>query len=203
MARAALCAVAARGAEATFASKLAKVFGADVPVAAYQALHKALLGRTLLTPGIEVVASGLVGHEAGYDNARRVILVDRQLVFLAERDKSKAATLLLALVEEFGHHVDNLLRTEYSSQEGDGPRDEGAEFAHALFFSWQAPPPSGPFATFVRAGRVQRLSTDAAFFQKALQRHTGVQERARDEKAGPLQFFGAGRGHGARAVLRA
>ncbi|ATB30817.1 HET-C-related protein [Melittangium boletus] len=192
----ALCAVAARGSEASFVSKLTKVFGADVPAVACRALREALLGRTLVAPEIEVVTSGLGGHEAGYDNARRTILVDRRLLSEAERDKSRAAVLLIALVEEFGHHVDNLLRTEYSDQGGDGPRDEGAEFAHALFFSWQAAPPSGPFATFVRAGRVQRLSTDSTSFKKALQRHTGEQERASDEKAGPIQFFGAGRGHG-------
>jgi hypothetical protein len=196
VARGALAGIAARGSSATFAAKLTSVFGSDIPVAAYQALHKALLGGTRVSPGIEVVSAGLSGHEAGYDNARRVILVERELVLQAERDKTRAATLLLALVEEFGHHVDNLLRTEYSRQGGDGPRDEGAEFAHALFVQWRVPPPGLVFASFVRAGRVHRLSTDLVAFKKALQRHTSEQERASDEKEGAVQFFGAGRGHG-------
>ena len=196
VARGALVGVAARGSSATFAAKLTPVFGADVPVGAYQTLHRALLGGTLVAPGLEVVDGGLDGHEAGYDNARRIIQVERELVLEAERDKGRAATLLVALVEEFGHHVDNLLRTEYSRQGGDGPRDEGAEFAHALFVQWRVPMPSLVFARFVRAGRVQRLATDAAAFKKALGRHTSEQERASDEKAGAVQFFGAGRGHG-------
>ncbi len=193
----ALCAVAARWPEASFLSKLRVVFGSDLPTAAYQTLRKALLDKTLVLPRIELVTSELMGHEAGYDNARRVIMVDRQLVSLAEKDKSKAATLLVALVEEFGHHVDNLLRTEFSRQGGDGPRDEGTELARTLYTQWQAPTPTtNPFATYTRAGRTHRLSTDAASFKRALERHTSEQDRADDAKAGPVQFFGAGRGHG-------
>jgi hypothetical protein len=192
----ALCAVAARWPEASFLSKLRVVFGSDLPTAAFQALRKALLNKTLALPKIDLVTSELLGHEAGYDNARRVIMVDRQLVSLAERDKSKAATLLVALVEEFGHHVDNLLRTEFAQQGGDGPRDEGAELAHALYTQWQVAPPTTPFATYIRAGRIHRLSTDTASFKSALQRHTREQDRADDAKMGPVQFFGAGRGHG-------
>ncbi len=136
-----------------FPVEAARCFWSDLPTAAYQTLRKALLDKTLVLPRIELVTSGLMGHEAGYDNARRVIMVDRQLVSLAERDKSKAATLLVALVEEFGHHVDNLLRTEFSRQGGDGPRDEGTELASTLYTQWQAPPPtSSPFATSIRAG---------------------------------------------------
>jgi hypothetical protein len=192
----ALCAVAARWPETSFLSKLRVVFGSDLPAAAYQTLRKALLDKTLMLPRIELVASGLMGHEAGYDNARRVIMVDRQLVSQAERDKSKAATLLVALVEEFGHHVDNLLRTEFSRQRGDGPRDEGTVLASTLYTQWQAPTPTTSFATYTRAGRTHRLSTDTASFKSALQRHTSEQDRADDAKAGSVQFFGAGRGHG-------
>jgi|GEM_PF-7083288 len=88
----ALCAVVARGSETIFVSKLTRVFGADVPATAYRALREALLGRTLVAPEIEVVTSGLRGHEAGYDNARRIILVDRRLVSEAERDRAKGAS---------------------------------------------------------------------------------------------------------------
>ncbi|WNG53887.1 hypothetical protein F0U59_03095 [Archangium gephyra] len=192
----ALCSVAARWPETSFLSKLRVVFGSDLPTAAYQTLRKSLLDKTLALPRIELVTSGLMGHEAGYDNARRVIMVDRQLVSLAERDRSRAATLLVALVEEFGHHVDNLLRTEFSRQGGDGPRDEGTELAFTLYTQWQAPTPTNPFATYTRAGRTHRLSTDTASFKRALRRHTSEQDRADDAKAGPVQFFGAGRGHG-------
>jgi heterokaryon incompatibility protein Het-C len=192
----ALAAVAARWTEPVFTSKLTAVFGMDIPAESYRKLRKSLLAHELVPPGIELVSTGLTGHRAGYNNDRKVILLDRQMVSQAERDKTSAATLLVALLEEFGHHVDNVLRTVFSRRGGDGPRDEGAELVHALCTHWQAAPPPTSFATYIRLGHPRPLSTDAPSFRKALGRYNSLAERLSDEKAGPIQYFGAGRGHG-------
>jgi hypothetical protein len=191
-----LAAVATSWPERMFLEKLPAIFGSDIPVEAYRKLRQALVSRQFVPPRLELVKTGLKGHSAGYDNARRTILVHHPLVSAAERDRGQAATLLLALIEEFGHHVDNLLRTEYSRVRGDAPRDEGAEFAYALCSRWLTLPLPTTFATYVRQGQTQRLGTDVSSLKSAMARHLSAKERAADERAGSLQFFGAGRGHG-------
>jgi hypothetical protein len=182
--------------ESTFLSKLPAVFGRDVPVDAYRMLRKSLLDKKFSQPAVEIVTEGLLGHSAGYDNARRTILVDRQLVSTAEKNKEQAATLLIALIEEFGHHVDNVLRTDYSRRSGDGPRDEGAEIAYALCSQWLTTPLPTSFATYSRLGQTRQLSTDVRSLKNAIDRHLTSKEREDDEMAGSMQYFGAGRGHG-------
>jgi hypothetical protein len=191
-----LTTLAASWPESTFLSKLPTVFGRDVPVEAYRMLRKSLLDKKFSQPAVEIVTAGLVGHVAGYDNTRRTILVDRQLVSTAEKNKEQAATLLIALIEEFGHHVDNVLRTDYSRRSDDGPRDEGAELAFALCKQWLTTPLPTTFATYSSLGRTRQLSTDVNTLKNAIDRHLTAKEREDDEKAGSMQYFGAGRGHG-------
>jgi len=191
-----LTTLAASWPESTFLSKLPTVFGRDVPVEAYRMLRKSLLDKKFSQPAVEIVTAGLVGHLAGYDNTRRTILVDRQLVSTAEKNKEQAATLLIALIEEFGHHVDNVLRTDYSRRSDDGPRDEGAELAFALCKQWLTTPLPTTFATYSSLGRTRQLSTDVNTLKNAIDRHLTAKEREDDEKAGSMQYFGAGRGHG-------
>jgi hypothetical protein len=184
-----LTALATSWPESTFLSKLPAVFGRDVPVEAYRMLRKSLLDKKFSQPAVEIVAEGLPGHSVGYDNARRTILVGHQLVSTAEKDKEQAATLLIALIEEFGHHVDNVLRTDYSRRRGDGPRDEGAELAYALCKQWLTTPLPTSFATYSRPGQTRQLSTDANSLKNAIDRHLTAREREDDEKAGQDTLF--------------
>lgn len=61
-----------------------------------------------------------------------VIRVDSELVAEAYGDDEAASTLMAVLTEEFGHHLDHVLRNEYDSIGGDAPLEEGAVFASML-----------------------------------------------------------------------
>ena len=138
-------------------------FGADISVEAYRKLRNALLDDFLSPPPILLVEDGLDGHLAGYDNAGRVIRVQRDLAEKAETNNSRTtATLLVALVEEFGHHLDNLLRRDFDGRpevaRGDAPLDEGARYAYALADLQFDKLESCEFGRYTRRGRVRQTT---------------------------------------------
>lgn len=78
---------------------------------------------------------GRRGGPAGYSNKRRKIIVHEKFVEDAVKDNDKRAELMAALVEEYGHHIDNLLRTDFATEgvKDTDVIDEGAKFAYSLF----------------------------------------------------------------------
>jgi hypothetical protein len=153
-----------------------RLFGPDLPAAATEQLYRTLKNRPFRDPRSgddpfpapilmvdghlgrhRKVSRGLFGGErmlGAYANG--VIYLDDELVRAARGEAEEAVRLLGVLTEEYGHHIDHVLRNVMSSVGGDAPRDEGALFALAM---WPASEDALPDLVFAydSAGREYRL----------------------------------------------
>jgi outer membrane protein OmpA-like peptidoglycan-associated protein len=177
-----------------FAGWCAGIFGFDLEPRHYRSLQQDLLNGAFTEPTIEVSNKTPSGHIAWYDNARGAIGIHEDLPEKALSNNEDAWKLLLILVEEFGHHVDNQLRKHYSNVGGDAEMDEGARTAYSLLnFDWDTKSKIA-FAEYWRGGRKQTLEVEYAGLHEAVERWVG-KDRA-SEKDGTLEFFSAGTGRG-------
>jgi hypothetical protein len=173
------------------------LFGEDIPPNAFLSMRSAVLGGTLPQPRVELVSGGIDGHPAAYNLKERSILIERELVLRAQEDNSEAWKLLVCLTEEFGHHLDNLLRTHYSRAGGDARLDEGARVAYVIAdFGWNRGKQRRQFATYVTAKGQVPLEVEFSGMTTAVQQFLSSEERQSDAKSGDFEFFGAGRGSG-------
>lgn len=185
--------------EAEFLSWLTLHFGADIPATAYRRLRAALFDGSLPEPELRLVDGALepYGHVAGYNRRERAILISRPLVRRAREDNNEAWKLLVILIEEYGHHVDNLLRTEYSKVGGDAPLDEGSRMAYSLLnLGWNEGQVRCEFARLMTPTGEVPLEVEFSGLTRAIERFLNQREQVRDEKHGDLEFFGAGHGSG-------
>ncbi len=176
-----------------FLTWMSVLFGPDITIETYDKARGMLLEGTFANPPIRLVAGGLDGHVGAYDRANKRILIERTLPRRAETDRDAAAELLSALVEEFGHHVDDKLRTELSSIGGDAELDEGARFAYSLSSFKQDIQGRTEFARFFRDGAGVTLEVEYEEVHEITRRF--LSEADDDEQSGPIEFFGAGRGN--------
>lgn len=79
-----------------------------------------------------IVASLPEDNVAGYDKSTHRIKLKRQFIRDAENDDETSGLLMMALVEEFGHAVDDDLRSRFSAVGGDATLDEGAAFGYSI-----------------------------------------------------------------------
>jgi len=181
--------------EGEFAAWASSVFGNDVPLAAYQRLHKDALSGALTMPKIVLATRGDLNGELGdYNNDTRQIRVLKGLPLRAEDDQSEAAELFLVLLHEFGHHLDNLLRNKYSHVGGDAPGEEGALFAMAISGLDVAASDSLVFANYLRDGERVPLLLSYPEFQKAVQDYVADPAQQDAAKKNNVEAFSAGRG---------
>ncbi|MFY0573397.1 HET-C-related protein [Cystobacter fuscus] len=178
-------------------SWLRLIFGEDIPRTAIQRLRAAVLDGSLPQPQLVIVRDELDGHPAAYHGPSRSILVSRELVLRARSDNNEAWKLLVCLIEEFGHHLDQLLRTHYSSVGGDALLDEGARMAYALIdFGYNRGQRRREFAQYTMAEGTVCLNVEFAGMTEAVQRFVSAPEQWEDSRSGNLEYFGAGRGSG-------
>ncbi|MCV9926620.1 Het-C domain-containing protein [Flavobacterium sp. LS1R49] len=111
------------------------VFGEEIEASALSKLYRGLSDKSITPPEIVVTKFPARGRKANYSNHKKKILVWEHFVDLAVKDNDARAELMSALVEEYGHHIDNILRTELATNgiEDTDYIDEGAKFAYALF----------------------------------------------------------------------
>jgi hypothetical protein len=170
-------------------------FGEKLPQSAFLQLRSAVLARLVPQPRIVLVHEGVQGHRAAYDRKESTILIERGLVRRARHHNDDAWLLLVCLTEEFGHHLDNLLRTHYSKMGGDAPLDEGARVAYTLVnFCGRQQRPCTRFAKYVTAEGEVSLEVKLSGRTAAVRQYLNSTEQVVDAKSGDLEFFGAGRG---------
>jgi len=130
-----LCILADEMGEKMFMYWALYLFGHDIKPEAYSKLYRALSDRNFEAPEIIVVKGAVGGHKAGYSNKRKQIFVSEAVLNEAVESKDGKTVLFAALVEEYGHHIDNLLRTDFSPEPipDDDIIDEGAKFAYNFF----------------------------------------------------------------------
>ncbi|WP_277958161.1 HET-C-related protein [Anaeromyxobacter oryzisoli] len=186
--------------EVQFLEWLTRLFGADIPEDAYRSLRSALLDGSLPQPEIVLLRGALRGHVAGYDREKRAIVLKASLVRDAHEDADADWALLFALLEEFGHHVDHLLRNQYSSVGGDARLDEGVRLSYALADLGWGNADRRTFATHEAGDGTVELEVAFEGLHRATERFANEEEEKEDGSFGSLEFFGAGRGSGTRSA---
>lgn len=110
-----------------------KVFGDDIPSPSIEALRRELVNGTFPEPRF-MIASGLPDGALGAYSTG-VVLVSRELVESAREVPLDRWKLLTVLLEEYGHFVDDQLRTRLGLTNGDAEGDEGTRFG-AFYISY-------------------------------------------------------------------
>lgn len=130
-----LCQLAEELAEMPFMFFMLEIFGYEIEIPALSKLYRDLSDKKIKNPEIVVSQIPVMGKNAGYSNKKKKIIVYQKFIEDAVKDNDKSAELLAKLVEEYGHHIDNLLRTELATEgkPDNDVIDEGAKFAYALF----------------------------------------------------------------------
>jgi hypothetical protein len=177
-----------------FAAWMTSIFGFDVPHGSYLRLHDDLVNDRYGMPPVKIVKSLPEGKDAGYDRSTKTILLRRGFVRKAETDEQEAAVLLAALLEEFGHFVDDDLRTRLSKVGGDAELDEGARFGYAICnLGWDIRD-NAEIAKHFRDGVRVPINVRWPVFKESIDRVLGPEEQRSDDMADAIEFFGAGRG---------
>lgn len=106
--------------------QLQAIFGRDIPPAAFQQMKMDMAQGDFTMPTITSGEKLPPGVHAAYDGASKAILISDRI---SAAEVASPEYLKRLVSEEFGHHVDNMLRNHYSQVGGDAHLDEGALFA--------------------------------------------------------------------------
>ena len=118
--------------EMVFILLMLQIFGQDIEIEAIGKLYKDLCDNKLQPPEIIVTKDPIKNYKANYSNKKKKILVSKGFLEDAIDNNETKSQLMVSLLEEYGHHIDNLLRTDYATngKEDKDRIDEGAKFAY-------------------------------------------------------------------------
>lgn len=212
-----LFAFAEKDSMAMFCFWMAEIFGGDVPLDAYEKLYKNASDKKVnINPKI-TVAQEVPGFGATYysgvdkngvviknknEKFKNHIIISQGFIDWALKSNDYQKLLLIALVEEFGHHLDYLLRFEYSSKRGDAKGDEGAKFTSKLnrkYKKYLIDPfdkKEQQYATATIKGEEKKLVWDFADLNEKLNEYVDNRTEKDDNYFAGFEFFGAGLGDG-------
>ena len=124
-----LCSYVQRIDSLSFIEWATAIFGNDIPNNAYEKLYIELKNHTVESVEIEVCS----GSYTAYDSELHKIIVDTTYIYPALEGKPSAVWMLYHIMhEEFGRHIDYLLRNKYSNVGGTADSTEGNSFALQL-----------------------------------------------------------------------
>lgn len=113
--------------EYRFRSGIRSQFGDKIPNDVCEQLRQAFLNQSFPAPKYDFRAD-LDRDVSGFYKDGTISLSSR-LILRARQDPYARWQLFLVMIEEFGHHIDHLLRTHFSDLGGDAKGDEGTRFA--------------------------------------------------------------------------
>lgn len=183
------------------------IFGRDIPIEAYEQLYKdASDKKSSINPQIIVVKKLPGSFMAAYymgenEDFKNKILVSEYFIDFALKNNEKSQMLMLALVEEFGHHLDYLLRYKYSSIGGDAIGDEGAKYTSTAnktynkFFIDPFEKKEQPYARLTIKGKIKQLVWDFSDIHLALKEYVDNRIELDDNDYADYEFFSAGKGN--------
>ena len=179
--------------EVLFIRTLINCFGTDIPAEAYRKLYNQLRSGALASPDIVVHEGSSVS--AAYNRNERKIFISEQFIKQAIASDKARVQLVAALIEEYGHYIDEQLRTQLSHIGGDAEHDEGAKFAYQLInlrldeqstlLVGQVASPSYTGDMVVHFGELYSQAKQAV----------SVPHQLDDDVFGEWEFFGAGMGN--------
>lgn len=191
---------------AMFSLWMVDIFGGDIPPEAYQKLYQEAKNKKEdLNPPI-TVAVNLPENMAAYYTGdkqpkyKNHIIVSQGFIDNARKYKEDQCRLLIALVEEFGHHLDYLLRVRFSQQGGDAPGDEGARYTDKMnrrYRKYLIDPfqqKEQHYATATINGEQVPLIWDFSELNQKLLQYVEKRKEKDDHLYAGFEFFGAGEG---------
>lgn len=109
-----------------FKIDIKSIFGNDIPRDAIEKMRQDILSETFEGPKYEFkdLDEGIYGYYS-----EGVVTLPKYLVRQAKQDTKQRWILFLAMLEEYGHHIDYTLRNKYTKLGGDAQADEGRFFA--------------------------------------------------------------------------
>lgn len=193
---------AAELSEANFKYSLGFIFNKKIRLYQFAFLYQALKEKKASNYNIEVLKG--VGGNTGYNYITQTIELEEHTVVNAatatdEMEKTKALVdLFQLLVNEFGHHVDYLLRNVYKrNTTGKEKLTTGVDIGdvYSYFLTNYNPFEDTElyFADAVIDGQSYPLKLDVSEFQQELSQRIS-QANAADDDDGTRKFYGAGEG---------
>jgi hypothetical protein len=104
--------VALASSDLSFAQAMLPVFEGNLPVLLFKALHTALVNGEVANPTLRV--ADLETGVAHYNYATRTLTVSQASLDEAVTESEKTPGVLMALIEAFGQHLDNILRHDFA-----------------------------------------------------------------------------------------
>ena len=196
-----LTAYAKSSTKGEFLAFLLPVFGFDIPPQTYFRLYDGLRLGTIQNAKIVVMSGG--NYPAEFENQPPEIRVHQAAVDRAVKHTGEAWELLAALLHEFGHYIDALLRHELADKNNDGTAildfdssgEEGSRFAYAIasfdlsgtseteFARYSSPIFTGPLKVKYREARASIMKAQSA------------EAKQIERKKGTVEFFPAAPEH--------
>lgn len=192
---------------AMFCFWMTEIFGGDIPLSSYEQLYKnASDHKDSINPKI-TVAKEVPGFGAAYyigsnEKYKNHIIISQGFIEFATQNNEYQKLLMIALVEEFGHHLDYLLRFEYSSVKGDAEGDEGAKFSSRMNRKYKRylidpfEQKDQHYATATVKGTEIKLVWNFADLHEKLKEFVDNRVEYDDNYFADFEFFGAGMGDG-------
>ncbi|MFD2908249.1 HET-C-related protein [Flavobacterium ardleyense] len=202
-----LFAFAEKDSKAMFCSWMASIFGEDIPLKAYEKLYQdasnkkeSIKPKITVALGLDVPGYGATYYTGKNKKFKNHVIISEGFITNALKDNVYQKLLLIALVEEFGHHLDYLLRNEYSSKGGDAKKDEGAIFSGRMnrkykkYYIDPVQVKEQHYATATIEGAEKELIWDFEDLHVKLKEFVDNREEKDDHYYAGYEFFGAGIG---------
>ncbi len=191
--------IAKKASLALFMRVFIKIFGLDIPAKAFDELHQDAKSKVaiLTDPPLKVKKTLPYGGRfaAFYsDSEIHEIWVAEQAIRDAETDNDVRGKLMTALIEEYGHYLDYLLRHHYAKTENkDAQGDDGAKFAYRLYNINPIEQASQHFADAGIDGKTPvKLVWEFKELHNDLKKYVNKQRQEQEDKKGNYEFYKAG-----------
>ncbi len=187
-----LTAAAKRLNKAEFVGMLVHVFGFDIPAPIYLKLQDGLKKGTIPNPKIVLMTGG--HYPASFDNETRIIMVHQVAADRAVKDNEESGELLIALIHEFGHYIDVVLREDLADKDEDGKstiardseKEEGAAFAYEVAFLDYKDTHETIYATYSSPQYKGPLKINYADIRQEIKRVQAQDAQRQDGAEGPI-----------------
>ncbi len=184
-----------------FIAFLLPVFGYDIPAHTYFKLYDGLRLGSIANAKIIVRSGG--NYPAEFENKPPEIRVHRAAVERSVKNNEEAWELLTALLHEFGHYIDSVLRHELADKNPDGTstlafdsdHDEGAKYAYAVAAFDLRGTSSSVFAHVTSPAYSGPLRVNYAEVRALIMAAQNKEAQLVEQKDGTVEFFPAGPEH--------
>jgi type VI secretion system secreted protein VgrG len=186
--------------KAEFVMFVAPVFGFDIPAETYIKLWDGLRTGAIAQPVIKLMTGG--HYPASFDNETRSILVHQASAERAASNNDESWELLTALLHEFGHYIDLVLRADLTAKNPDGSssiaadasEEEGAKFAYGIAFFDFGDSSNATYAHYQSPKFSGSLKVNYNEARKIIQQLQNKEAQGIESKSGTVEHFGAGKG---------